>query len=199
MELGQAVEGGDGFEPLAIVDGGIAGIHGVGRDVAGDAAFGGDDAAVANREMAGSADLAGENAAVTDFCRTSEADLAAEHGVHADARGMADDDQVVELGAAAYASFADGGAVDAGVGLDLDVVFEDGGAGLLHFVPRAVALFGEAEAVAADDYAILKDDAIADLAELADHGVGMCEEVVADARTLVNRDMAVQSGIAADL
>lgn len=199
LELGQAVEGCDGFEPLAIVNCGIAGIHGVRRDVVGDAAFGRDDAAVANREMAGSAHLPGENAAVADLCRTSEADLAAEHSVDADARCVADDDQVVKLGAATYASFADGGAVHAGVGLDFDFVFQNCRAGLLHFVPRAVALFSEAETVAADDDAILEDDAIADLAEFADNGVGVGEEIITDAGTLINRDVAVENSVAANV
>lgn len=126
LKLRQAVEGGDGFEPLAIVNGGISRKHRAGRDVAGDAAFCGDDGAVPDGEMAGGPDLSGEDAAIADFGGTGEAHLAAEHGVDADAGGVADDDEVVELGAAADAGFADGGAVDAGVGLDLDVIFKNG-------------------------------------------------------------------------
>ena len=84
---------------------------------------------------------------------------------------MTDDDKVVELGAVADAGFSNGGAVDAGVGLDLDVVFKNGGAGLLHLVPGAVFLFGEAETVAADDRPVLQDDAIANAAKFAHDGV----------------------------
>ena len=199
LKFWQAIEGSDSFEPLAIVDGGIAGVHRVWRNIVGDAAFGGDDGAVADGEMTGSAYLAGENAAVADFGGTGEAYLAAEHGVDADARGMADDDEIVEFGAAADASFADSGAVDAGVGLDLDVVLEDRWTGLLHFVPGAVALFGETKAICADDDSVLEDDAIADLAEFAHDGMGVREEVVADAGALINGDMAVEDGVAADV
>ena len=39
---------------------------------------------------------------------------------------------------------------------------------------------GEAEAVGADDGAVLQDDVVAELAVLADDGVGVGEEVVAD-------------------
>ena len=104
---------------------------------------------------------------------------------------MADQDQVVDLGAAADARFADGGAVDAGVGLNFDVVFENRGAGLQHLVPAAVLLLGEAEAIAADDRAILQDDAIADAAEFANHSVGMGEEMIADFRAAINGNKAV--------
>ena len=55
----------------------------------------------------------------------------------ADRGAVADLDEVVDLGAGVDAGFADGGAVDAGVGLDLDVVFKDGAARLQDFVPGA--------------------------------------------------------------
>ena len=105
----------------------------------------------------------------------------------------------VDLGAAADAGFAYGGAVDAGVGLDLDVVFEDGGARLRHFVPGAVALFGITKAVGADDGAVLQDDAIAYAAVFADDGMGVGEEVVADFDALIDGDEAVEDGVVADL
>ena len=60
-------------------------------------------------------------------------------------------------------------------------------------------LLGKAKAVAADDDAVLQDDAISDLAEFADHGVGVREKIIADAGALVDGDEAVQNGVAADL
>ena len=138
LKFWQAIECRDGLEPLTIVDGWIAGKHGARRDIVGDAALGGDDGAVANGEVTGSADLAGENAAIANLGRSGEANLAAKHGVGADMRSMTDDDKVVELGAVADAGFADGGTIDASVGLDLDVVFKNRGARLLHLVPGAV-------------------------------------------------------------
>jgi len=125
--------------------------------------------------------------------------LAAEHGVGSDLRRVANQDEVIELGAAADARFADGGAVHAGIGLHFDVIFEHRGAGLRHFVPGAVFLFGEAEAVAADDGAILQDDAMAEAAVFADDGMRVSEEAVADFCAAVNRDETVQDGVAANL
>jgi len=52
------------------------------------------------------------------------------------------------------------GAVHAGVGLNFDIVFKNGGAGLDDFVPGAVFAFGETEAVGPDDGAVLENDAI---------------------------------------
>src|SRR5580658_5123823 len=112
---------------------------------------------------------------------------------------MADDDKVVQLGAATNARFSDRGAVDARVRLDFDIVLKHGGAGLLHLVPGAVFLLGEAETVAADNGAVLQDDAVSDAAEFADHGMGVREEVIANACALVNGDEAVQNRVAADV
>src|SRR4029077_6928918 len=120
-------------------------------------------------------------------------------GVSADARGMTDQDEVVKLGATSDAGFADGCAVNAGVGLNFDVVFQDGRAGLQHFVPSAVLLLGEAEAISADDDAVLQDDAIAEDAEFAADGVGMRKEIVANLRPAIDRDAAMKHGVAADL
>jgi hypothetical protein len=68
---------------------------------------------------------------------------------------VANEREVVDFCAAADAGLAYGGAIYAGVGLNLDVVFEDGGAGLKHFVPTAVGELGESQAVPADDDAVL--------------------------------------------
>ena len=73
-------------------------------------------------------------------------------------------DQVVDFDAGSYVGFADRGAVDAGVGLDFDGVFEDRGAGLDDLGPAAVRALGEAEAVGADDGTVLEDDVVAELA-----------------------------------
>jgi hypothetical protein len=112
---------------------------------------------------------------------------------------MAYQDQVVDFGAAAYAGFAYRRAVDAGVGLDFDVVFEDCWPGLDHFVPGAIFLFGEAQAVAADDGAGLEDYAVAYAAVFADYGVGVGEEIVADFGALVDGYETVQDCVLAYL
>ncbi len=78
------------------------------------------------------------------------------------------------------------------------VVFEDGGTGLGHLVPGAVFLLGKAQAVTADDRAVLEDYAVADAAVFADDGVGVGEEVVADFGATVDGDEAVEDGVVAD-
>src|SRR5271154_1617311 len=111
---------------------------------------------------------------------------------------MADEDQIVKLGAAGDARLTDGGAVDAGVGLDFNVVFQDGGASLQHFVPAAVRLLGEAKTIRADDGAILQDDAVADAAMFANHGMRVGEEMVADFCAVIDGNEAVQNGCRAN-
>jgi hypothetical protein len=112
---------------------------------------------------------------------------------------VTDDDEIIQLGTAADAGFSHGGAVDASVGLDFHIIFENGWAGLLHLVPRSVCLLCEAEAVAADDGSVLQDDAIANLAKFADDGVGVREEVIANARAFVDGYETVKNGVSADV
>jgi hypothetical protein len=68
---------------------------------------------------------------------------------------MADENEVVELGPATNASFADGGAVNAGIGLDFDVVFQHGRSGLMHLVPASVLLVSKAKAISTNDGTVL--------------------------------------------
>ena len=51
-------------------------------------------------------------------------------------------------------------------------------AGLRHFVPRAIVLFGETQAVTADNRTVLQYYAIANAAELPHDGMRMGKEVV---------------------
>jgi hypothetical protein len=141
--------------------------------------------------------LAGEDAVVADFGGAGEAGLAADHIVGAKLGGVAYQDEVVDFGAATYAGFAHRGAVDAGVGLDFDVVFEDRRAGLDHFVPSAVFLFSKAQSVAADDGAGLEDYSVAYAAVFADHSVGVGEEIVADFGALIDGYETVQDCVLA--
>jgi hypothetical protein len=74
---------------------------------------------------------------------------------------VADLDEIVDLGSSVNAGFADGGAVDASVGLNFDVVFDNNRAGLNDFVPGSVGLAGEAEAIGSDNCSVLEDDVVA--------------------------------------
>src|ERR1700722_10622959 len=111
---------------------------------------------------------------------------------------MADLDEVVDFGAGVDAGFADRGAVDAGVSLDLHIVFDDCGTGLEDLVPGAVGLASEAEAVSSDDGSVLQDDVVAQAAVLADDGVGMGEEVVSGLGMRVEDNVGQDDGVVAD-
>ena len=87
--------------------------------------------------MARGANLSGKDGPFANYGRTGESDLAAEHGVGSDFAGVTDQDEVVDFCAAADASFANGGAIDARVGLNFDVVFENDDAGLDNLIVRA--------------------------------------------------------------
>src|SRR5712692_971291 len=111
---------------------------------------------------------------------------------------MPDQDQVVEFGATSNASFPHRGAVDTGVGLDFDVIFQDGRPGLRQFVPGPIFLFRETESVSTNDHAVLENHAVADAAEFADNGMRVGKKAVADLHAAVDGDEAMQHRIAAD-
>src|SRR5579863_4127208 len=100
---------------------------------------------------------------------------------------MADEHEVVDLGPAADARFSDGGAVDAGVRLNFDVILDHDGRILHNFVPSAIRAFREAEPVAPDHRAVLKDYPVPDGASFSHHRLRMREEMIANSRVPVNR------------
>ncbi len=140
-EFGKALKEGDGAEPDAIVEAGRAGDHFAGRDVVGDGGLRGEDDAVADGAMAGDAHLAGENHVVADDGGAGEAGLRAEKRVVADAGAVADLDEIVDLGAVADFRCANRGAIDGGVGLDIDAAADADGAGLGNLFPVALRRF----------------------------------------------------------
>ena len=68
--------------------------------------------------------------------------------------------EVVDFGPATDASFAYRRSIDAGVGLNLDVIFKNCRAGLDNFVPSSLGA-GEAKSVGADYDTVLQDDIVA--------------------------------------
>ena len=81
---------------------------------------------------------------------------------------------------------------------DFDVIADDRDSALAHFVPRAIGLAREAEAVAADYDSVLEQDVMADAAVIRVPRVRVGEEVVAEFRAAIDRDKAVQHGVASD-
>src|SRR5580704_17258637 len=94
--------------------------------------------------------------------------------------------QIVDLSATGNVGFADAGAVDAGIRLDFHVVLDDYWHRLRDFVPVAEIIFRESEAVRANNHAVLQHHVVSNAAVLADDGVSMCHEVVADFHPLIN-------------
>src|SRR6266850_4220459 len=164
LQVRQPIERGREFHPQTAVYRRGSSNDRARRQIARKSSLAVDYAAVADGEMARAGRLAGENAILPDFRGARESDLAAEHRVGADARGVTYEHKVVELCPSGDAGLADGRAIHAGVGLNFHIVFEDGGASLQHFVPGAVFLLGEAEAVSPDNDAVLQGDAIANAA-----------------------------------
>src|SRR6266403_6071045 len=109
---------------------------------------------------------------------------------------MANEDKVVDFGAACYAGLPDGSPVDTRVSLHLDVVFEHGGPRLKHLVPSPVSLFGKTKSVAANHHAVLQYDPVAKAAKFTHDGVRVREEIIADLRAPIDRNEAVQHGVA---
>ncbi len=163
-----------------------------------DAALGDGNHTVSDSTVARHADLSSKDHVLADMSGAGKADLGAEQRVFADGAAVADVDEVVELGSACDASRADAGAIDAGVGLQFDIILDDDCAGLLDFKPVADIILGEAETIAADDDTVLEKHVVAEAAKLANYGVGVGKEVVADLRTAIDHDMGEDDGMVSD-
>src|SRR5579859_346596 len=94
--------------------------------------------------------------------------------------------QVVDFHAASDASFAHAGAVDAGIRLDFDIIFDDDRSGLGNLVPTSFGSLSESEAVGADHDSVLQEHVVADAAVLAHDGMRVREKIVADFRTAID-------------
>src|SRR5579872_943442 len=182
-----------------MIDGGSAADDRSSLNVAGNAALWGYDRTVADLTMANDAHLAGQNHVVSDLCGAGNADLRRQQRILANMRAMANLHQIIDFGPPGNVSFADAGAIDAGVGLNFHVIFDDHGHRLRDLVPVAEIIFCESKAIAAHDHAILQQHIISQPAVLADDGVSVCQEVVSDLHATVNDNMGQQHGIFPDL
>src|SRR5258707_15723329 len=83
LQVRQAIQRCRVLQPLAILNRGITGIQGLGRDIAGDSALGGDHGTIADRKMPSGPNLSGQDGAGTDSRLAGEPDLSAEHSIFA--------------------------------------------------------------------------------------------------------------------
>src|SRR5579864_513217 len=197
-QLGQAVVGGDATQPQLVINGRRSADDGAGRHIA-HARLCSNDCAIANFAVTGGTGLSGKNNTLTDIGGSCESNLCAEQRIFAYCGAVADLNQVVDLRAASDASLANAGAVNAGIRLNLHIVFDNRGAGLQDLVPVAVVVFSETESVSADYHTILQNDVVSDPAKLADDGIRVREKVVADLHSAINHDMGEQNRVASDL
>lgn len=191
----EAIDEGHGTEPLAIVDGRVAADNLAGSDIIRYSALRGGDGSVADGAVTGNAYLSGENYVLSYRRGTCKAHLGTEECVLANSGAVAYLDEVIDLGSCTDAGLADGGTVNARVGLDFDGVFEDGGARLDDLVPGSVGLFGEAESVGPDDGPILQDDIVTDLAVFADDSMSVGEKIVSCTDVGVEHDVRQEGGV----
>lgn len=117
---------------------------------------------------------------------------------------MTDDDivgdhyEVVELDATLDTRAAHGGAVDASVCTNLDIVFNDDDANLLDLMVYAIFVWGEAEAVGSDNGARVDDASVAYLAAFVDFGTGIDDCSLTDGDTVADIDLRINLSAVGD-
>jgi hypothetical protein len=112
---------------------------------------------------------------------------------------MSDLDQVVNLGPPADPGFSDGCPVDAGVGAQFHVVFENNDSRLDDLVIGSVGSGCEPESIAPHDGSVLKDHPVSDSAVLPDRSAGVGYEVVSDSNVGIDGHIGIDRGPLADL
>ena len=110
-----------------------------------DPGLGGRQDALSEPDMVGHADSSGEDHVVLDHAAPGNADLRREQDTAANRHAVADLHEVVDLRAGTNTGLADRGAIDRGVGADLDIVLDDDLRPLRNLQMRAVRLPGEPE------------------------------------------------------
>lgn len=148
--------------------------------------------------MSGDTNLSGKKNTIAYVSRSCQADLSTQQSIFAYLAAVAHLDKIVNLRAWTDSCFANAGAVNAGVRLDLNAVTKDGEAGLNDLLPMIALVFGEAKPVSSDDNSVLQDDIVPELAVLANHGVRVREEITADARTAIDNDVRKNDAVIAD-
>src|SRR5262249_38419383 len=171
--------------------------EGASGDVAVDPRLRRDLHAVPDGQVAAGARLPTHHHVRAELGAAGEPDLAGEETVRAEPAAVPDHHQVVDLGPASDVRGAERRAVDRGVRADLDVVLQDDRPHLRDLAMRA-GLRHEAEAVAADHRPGVQRDPVPDHDLLPHHDPGVGGEGITDPHVLVDGDVGMQDGIAAD-
>src|SRR5438046_6413491 len=145
--------------------------------------------------MARETDLSRKNHIFSDLRGSGHAHLSAEQGILAHLRGVTHLDKVIHFDATAEARFTHRGAVNARVGLNLDVVFDHRRPGLNDLVVGPIRLLRKPETIATDHRAVLENHAVPNLDVLAHDGVGVREEAVADLRAAVDHHKTLHHAV----
>src|SRR5580658_9991545 len=104
--------------------------------------------------MSGDSGLAGENGVFADYRGTGQPGLGAEKRILAHLRAVPHLHKIVDLDSIADARLAHRGAVNAGVGLDIDAVAQPHRARLRDLFPPAGVVLRESKAIRAYDCTI---------------------------------------------
>jgi hypothetical protein len=126
--------------------------------------------------------LARQNHIFANRRRPGQPHLGAQQRIRAHRRAVPNLHQVVDLRPGLDPALANRRAVDAGVGLDLNIVFKNGPARLQNFVPAPVGLACEAEAIGSHNCSVLQNNVIAQVAVLADNRVRVSKQIVPRSR-----------------
>src|SRR5271156_3845084 len=102
---------------------------------------------------------------------------------------MADLNQVIDLDSAPDARLSHPGAIEAGICLNLHIIYDHNWSRLRNLVPARVAGFGKAKAIRPDHDAILKQNVVADATILPNHRIRMGEEISSNCYSAINHHM----------
>ena len=149
------------------------------------------------------AGLAADDGVIADGDAAGEAGLRGDDGMLPDVAVVGDVNQIIELDAVGNARDAEGGAIDAAVGADFDIVSNFDRADLRKFLV-AVAGENEAETSGAENAAGMQNDARADAHVVVDGDVGVksgflaYEYAIAKAAATADASTAADAGFITD-
>ncbi len=117
--------------------------------------------------------------------------LAAQNVVFAHDTSMTDLHETVDLRSALNTRLAEGGAVHRGQCLNFHIVFDHRNARLRDLVMRALLIFGEAEAIAANNYAVMQVTRLPMRVYSRTDTWAVRREVIANSAAFVDDDMGM--------